>query len=179
MNPGRANQISSFRSENLLCNQRPEAANDKSSPVSGVCLCLLKTLRDLSPSSPLCRDDTLSFQASRWPFVYDDLLIFLLSSSGLISYSPTCRCCSPLIIACREDGRTSSCNQQRSGKKKTQIKRRKMDDKTDSHFWLAAELLMHRGTGTISTSDQSSEPFWDISKLHKRSRKFYATSPHT
>lgn len=31
---------------------------------------------DLSPSSPLCCADTLSFQASRWPFVYDDLLIF-------------------------------------------------------------------------------------------------------
>lgn len=76
MNPGEANQISYFRSENLLCDRRPKAANDKSSPVSGVCLCLLKTLRDLSPSSPLCQDDMLSFQASRWPFVCNDLLIF-------------------------------------------------------------------------------------------------------
>ncbi len=75
LSPREANQISSFRSENLPCDRRPEAANDKS-PVSGVCLCLLKTLRDLSLSSPLCWDDKLSFQPSRWPFVCDDPLIF-------------------------------------------------------------------------------------------------------
>lgn len=67
-------QISPSCSEKLLVNQRPKAASDKSL-VYGVCLCLLKKLRDLSPSSPLCRDDTQSFQASRWPFVCDDLLI--------------------------------------------------------------------------------------------------------
>lgn len=76
MNPGGVNQISSFRSENLPCNWRPEAHNEESSPVSGACLCLLKKLWDLSRSSPLCQHDKLSFQASRWPFVCDDLLIF-------------------------------------------------------------------------------------------------------
>lgn len=76
MNPGEVNQISSFRSKNLPSNQRPEADDDESSPESGVCPRLLKTLRGLSPSSPLCQDDKLSFQASRWPFVCDDLLIF-------------------------------------------------------------------------------------------------------
>lgn len=37
MNPGEVNQISSFRSKNLPSNQRPEADDDESSPVSGVC----------------------------------------------------------------------------------------------------------------------------------------------
>jgi len=77
MNPGEANQISCFRLENLLWDCRPEA-KEKSSPVSGIYL--LKTLMDLSPSSYLCQDDMLSFQASRWLFVYDDLLIFFSST---------------------------------------------------------------------------------------------------
>lgn len=75
INPEGANQISSFRSEKLPCNWRPEADSDKSSPGSGVCLRLLKTRRDLSPSYPSCLADKLSFAASRWPFVSDDLLI--------------------------------------------------------------------------------------------------------
>lgn len=65
MNPGRANRISSIRSENLLGEQRPEAAYDKSSPASGACLCLVETLENLSLSRPVCWDDMLSFQASR------------------------------------------------------------------------------------------------------------------
>lgn len=73
---GEANQISSFRSENLPCYRRLEADSDESSPVSGVRLRLLTTPRDLSPSPPLCLDDKLSSLASRWPFVCDDLLIF-------------------------------------------------------------------------------------------------------
>lgn len=75
INPGGANQISSFRSEMLPRNWRLEADGDKSSPESGVCLRLLKTRRDLSPSYLSCLDDRLSFGASRWPFVSDDLLI--------------------------------------------------------------------------------------------------------
>lgn len=75
INPGGANQISFFRFEKPSCNWRPEADSDKSSPGSGVCLCLLKTRRDSSPSYPSCLDDKLSFGASRWPFVSDDLLI--------------------------------------------------------------------------------------------------------
>lgn len=35
------------------------------------------TPRDLSPSPPLCLYDNLSSLASRWPFVCDDLLIFV------------------------------------------------------------------------------------------------------
>lgn len=88
-----------------------------------VCLCLSNSQRDLSPSFPLCQDDTLSFQASRWPFVCDDLLIFLFSSSGFIPHFPTHSCCSPLIIACRDDGGTSSCSLLRCYKKK--IRRKK------------------------------------------------------
>lgn len=75
INPGGANQISSFRCEELPRNWRPEAEGDKSSPESGVCLRLLKTWRDLSPSYLSCLVDRLSFGASRWPFVSDDLLI--------------------------------------------------------------------------------------------------------
>lgn len=75
INPGGANQISSFRSEELPRNWRPEADGDKSSPESGVCLRLLKTRRDLSLSYLSCLDDRLSFGASRWPFVSDGLLI--------------------------------------------------------------------------------------------------------
>lgn len=75
INPGGANQISSSRFEELPCNWRPEADGDKSSPESGVCLRLLKPRRDLSPSYLSCLDDRLSFGASRWPFVSDDLLI--------------------------------------------------------------------------------------------------------
>lgn len=48
MNPGRADQISSIRSQNMLGDRRPAAAYDKSSPASGACLCLVKTLKDLS-----------------------------------------------------------------------------------------------------------------------------------
>ena len=76
MNPGEANQISSFRSENLPRDQSPEAANDKSSPVSGVCLCLPKDTEGFVSIFSFMPDDKLSFQASRWPFVCDDLLIF-------------------------------------------------------------------------------------------------------
>lgn len=74
---GEANQISSFCSEKLPCLRRPEADSDESAAVSGVRLRLLTTPRDLSPSPPLCLDDNLSSLASRWPFVYDDLLIFV------------------------------------------------------------------------------------------------------
>lgn len=74
---GEANQISSSCSEKLPCYRWPEADSDESSAVSGVRLRLLTTPRDLSPSPPLCLDDNLSSLASRWPFVCDDLLIFV------------------------------------------------------------------------------------------------------
>lgn len=89
MNPGRANQISSIRSENLLGDQRPEAACDKWSPASGARLCLMKTLKDLSLSAPLCWDDMLSFEASRWPFVYNDPLIFFSPPAWFLILSLT------------------------------------------------------------------------------------------
>lgn len=137
MNPGGTNQISSFCSENLACNWRPEARdNDKSSGVSGVCLCLLKTLTDLSPSSPLCKDDNLSFQASRWPFVCNDLLIFFspilvwifiltLVAAVLASSSPG-----------EKVGRTAAASKEVKKKKR------------EKFFWLPTKLLiLHRWSG--------------------------------
>lgn len=116
MKPARANQTS-FRSENLLCDQKPEAANDKSSS------CIW------SPS--LCPEDMEGFVSIfsfmlRWHVVISGKQValcqwwsidFLLASSGLISHSPTCRSCSPLwreTAREREDGTTSSCSRQRS-----------------------------------------------------------------
>lgn len=118
LNPGRANQISSIRSEDLPGDQRPEAAYDKSSPASGACLCLVKTL---SPSPPLCWGDMLSFQASRWLFVYNDPLIFLCPPAWFLILPLLC-CCAALLIAW-SDGRTDSCSQQRTNKRKRRRKR--------------------------------------------------------
>lgn len=95
---GEANQISSCCSEKPPCYRWPEADSDESWAVSGVRLRLLTTPRDLSPSPPLCLDDNSSSLASRWPFVCDDLLIFVRPPSGWTSHS----CCPLLIIAWRK-----------------------------------------------------------------------------
>lgn len=107
---GEANQISSFRSENLPWYRRPESDSDESSAVSGVRLRLMTIPRDLSPSLPLCLDDKLSSLASRWPFVCDDLLIFVHPPlAGLLT----------LVVLCSSSpgwsaGRTC-CNRHRGG----------------------------------------------------------------
>lgn len=137
MNPGEANQISSFRSENLPCNRTPEAANDKSSPVSGGCLCLLKTLRDLSPSSPLCQDDKLSFEASRWPFVCDDLLIFFSPPLAWLFILPLVAVVLPSSSPREKVGRTAAASKEVKKKKKKDAKKERWTRRRSPTFdWL-------------------------------------------
>lgn len=133
MNPGEANQISSIRSENLLCDVRPEAANDKWSPVSGVCLCLLKTLKDLSQSSPLCRDDKSSFQASRWPFVCDDLLIFFSPHLAWLLILRLVAVVLPSSSPGERVGQTAATSKEVRRKK---AQRKQADGNREFHFWL-------------------------------------------
>lgn len=132
INPGGANQISSFPSDGLPRNWRPEADGDKSSPESGVCLRLPKTQRDLSLSYLSCLDDRLSFGASRWPFVSDDLLIlfspplpwlfiFLLVAVVLSSSLPG-----------EKEERTAAASKDRG--KKIGTKDKGMDGETGFHF---------------------------------------------
>lgn len=163
MNPGGVNQISSFRSENLPCNWRPEADNDESSPVSGVCLCLLKKLWDLSRSSPLCQDDKLSFQASRWPFVCDDLLIFFSPPLAWLFILLLIAVVLPSSSPGEKVGRTAAASKELKKNKKTPKepeKIRKVGGKKEFHFWLPAELLiLRRWRRTFLKNLESCFPF--------------------
>lgn len=122
INPGGANQITSFRSEALPRNWRPEADGDKSSPESGVCLWLLKTRRDLSPSYLSCLDDRLSFGASRWSFVSDDLLILFSPPLPWLFISLLVAVVLPSSSPGEKEERTAAASRDSGGKRSTKDK---------------------------------------------------------
>lgn len=132
INPAGANQISSFHSEELPRNWRPEADGDKSSPESGVCLRLRKTRTDLSPSYLSCLDDSLSFAASRWPFVSDDLLILFSPPLPWLFISLLVTVVLPSSSPGEKEERTATSSRESEKKKSTTDKA--MDGEMGFHF---------------------------------------------
>lgn len=115
MNPGGANQIPSFRSDKLPRNCKPEADNDKSSPVSGVCLCLLKTLRGCLHLILHVRMTSCHFSLAGGPLslmIYWFSSLLLLCPLSWLFIFLLIAVVLPLIIAWREGG-ANSCSQQR------------------------------------------------------------------